>query len=154
MRNFTVLAILLFALLAGCSKNVPAPLGESLVWSTNGKDSRPEWTLQATYEGAYVGQSLFHATDRSALRNAELDAARQIALAIEQSLTTTQTETMKSEGNERLILDASAKTDSQVNQHAEAVLKGLSLKETYLEQWRVGDDLLWKAFVLVDKGAS
>lgn len=153
MRTLIILVIALVALV-GCSSNMPPQIGEKMVWSSNGQDSRPEWTFKPMYEGAYVGQSLFHSTDRSALRNAELDAARQIALSKEQNVSVSQTETMHAEGNERLILEADAKTDSAVTQKAETMLQSISVQETYLEQWRVGDDMLWKAFVLVDKGSS
>ena len=148
-----ILLILVSFVIAGCSKNIPSPLGEELLWSSNGKKSRPEWTLKAnTNQGQiFVGQSLFHSTERSAIRNAELDAGRQIALAERQTIETKQSESMNASSSERLILNADVKTQSETVQSAGAEISGAKNKEVYLERWRVDNETLWKAFVMVQK---
>ncbi len=155
MRRYIVLLFAVFSI-SGCSKNIPAPLGDELVYSSNGKESRPEWCFKpnVALENKFVGQSLFHATERSAIRNAELDASRQILLSENQFVTAEQSEKMYAENSERLILSANTNTRSQVKQFGEAQLNGIEIREIYLEKWRVGEDFLWKAFVLVEQRKS
>lgn len=149
----TILCVVLMVSFFGCSTNKPAPLGDELLWSSNGSEGRPAWTLNSERKkgDGFVGQSLFHATERSALRNAELDACRQMALSEKQQLQSEQSEKMNAQADEKAVLDAKVQSTSTVIQSADTELLGVTTQKTYLEQWRLGNKILWKAFVLVQK---
>ena len=58
---------------------------------------------------------------------------------------------MNAQADEKAVLDAKVQSTSTVIQSADTELLGVTTQKTYLEQWRLGNKILWKAFVLVQK---
>lgn len=145
--------VLAFALI-GCGKGFkPAPIGDELVWTSH--KNRPAWTVEApdvNGKGAYVfvGQSLYHSTERAARTNAEANAASQAALYLNRDVNSSYREQTHGGTTEAGIQDAGVVIDGNVEITTQQILSKLSPEDWYLEMWKKGGQTFWRAFVMVN----
>ncbi|AJF08174.1 hypothetical protein [Geoalkalibacter subterraneus] len=154
MKKIKILLALIPALaVCACSTTYPpAPIGDSIIWSTH--DERPGWSVEAPDidegdEYVFVGQSLYHSTERGARVNAEANAAQQAALFLSRHVEGQYAESTTGGGTESGIQDPNVSIDGVLKISTDQVLNKMQVDEWYLENWRKGPDTLWKAFVRV-----
>lgn len=141
-----------FSLAACATTFKPAPIGDSLVWSS--ASDRPGWTVNPpkTVQGdtlVFTGQSLYHSTERGARTSAEMDASANAATYLSRHVKRDYTETTSGGVTENGIQNPHVTTKDVKEITADQVLNKLETDDWYLEQWRKGDKILWKAFVKV-----
>lgn len=147
----TLTALVLATLLSACSSTYkPAPIGDELVWRSD--SSRPGWTVDAPAVDrgefyAFMGQSLYHSTERAARTNAEVDAAAQAASFLSRDLQRNYEQLSTGGTVESGVQDVAVTTTDSVKMSSDMVLTKLSHEGIYLEQWRKGNVMLWKAYV-------
>lgn len=151
--KLTILLCLAFALSACSTVYTPAPIGDELVWTSN-EDGRPGWSVEAPEieDGDYlvfVGQSLYHSTERGARVSAESNAAAQAALYLSRNAKQTYIEQTDGSAMESDVQDPSVTISSTTEVSADEVLVKMVTDEWYLENWRKDGQKLWKAFAKV-----
>jgi hypothetical protein len=154
MKNFKLLlhlTLLAFALLlSACASNFkPAPIGDELIWSSHSK--RPGWTVKSpdVDQGnayVFVGQSLYHSTERAARTNAEVNAATQASTYLLQEVSRTYNQETAGSAAESQVMNNQVKVLETVTLTSDQVLAKMAIDDLYIEQWRKGKETLWKVF--------
>ena len=150
MITLTLSALVALSLAACSTSFKPAPIGDELVWSSE-KD-RPAWTVKSPEvdQGAdyvFTGQSLYHATERSAKMNAEVDASTAAARYLSRQSTQNYAEVTEGIAKEGDIQNGDVAVSNSQTLAADQFLTKMSVQDWYLEQWRKGNQTFWKAYV-------
>lgn len=148
----TLILIVLVALfMGGCATTYkPIPIGDELVWTSD--DKRPGWSVDTPEvdDGDYlvfVGQSLYHGTERAARNNAQVDASRQAATYLAHQLKRNYIETATGTAAENQTQNLDVTINETVELTADQVLSKLEVEDWYIEQWRKGGETFFKVFV-------
>lgn len=151
-KLLTLLSLLALALImGGCAKTyVPAPIGDELIWSS-AKD-RPAWTVDAPDPNSgdklvFVGQSLYHGTERAARTNAEVDASSKAATFLSHQLKRNYLQTSDGTAQDGQVHNLEVNINETVELSADQVLAKMTAEDWYLEMWRKGGQTFWKAYV-------
>ena len=147
----TIMIILAAFVMGGCANNYPpTPIGDELIWKSN--DNRPGWTVDTPKpdqgdEYVFVGQSLYHGTERAARTNAQVDASSQAATYLLHELKRNYTQTSTGGAAEGTTTNLDVNINETVELTADQVLAKMEVESWYIEMWRKGTDNFFKVFV-------
>lgn len=151
-KHLTLLGLILFTLvMGGCAKTYPpAPIGDELVWSS--AENRPAWTVDAPNPDSgdqlvFVGQSLYHGTERAARTNAEVDASSKAATFLSHNLKRNYLQTSEGTAQDGQVHNLEVNINENVELSADHLLAKMRAEDWYLEMWRKGGQTFWKAYV-------
>lgn len=145
------LVIVIALMMGGCAKNYkPMPIGDELVWRSD--DKRPGWTVDTPEHDdgnqyIFVGQSLYHGTERAARTNAQVDASSQAATYLAHQLKRNYTQASAGGGAEDKTINLGVNINETVELIADQVLAKMEIEDWYIEQWRKGTDNFFKVYV-------
>lgn len=152
-KQITTLTLILLAafVMGGCAKNYkPVPIGDELVWKSD--DKRPGWTVDTPEpeqgdEYIFVGQSLYHGTERAARTNAQVDASSQAATYLLHHLKRNYTQTSAGGAAEDKTINLEVNINETVELTADQVLAKMEVEDWYIEMWRKGTENFFKVYV-------
>lgn len=145
------LAVLAFVL-GGCAETFkPAPIGDTLIWSN--ESARPGWTVNPPEidDGdayVFIGQSLYHGTERAAKTNAEVNASSKAATYLAHELKRQYLEKTSGTGTEGSVLNSGVNINETVELTADRALNKMTTEKVYIEQWQKGSETFWNVYVL------
>lgn len=153
MKNHLILITLMAVavVFGGCARSYPpAPIGDELVWTSD--DERPGWTVDMPEPDdgkslVFVGQSLYHSTERSARTNAEVDASSKAATYLAHQLNRNYNQITSGSALEDETQNNSVEIYETVELTADQVLAKMETEDTYIEMWRRGTGTFWKIYV-------
>ena len=149
-KHFIALALIALVM-GGCAKTYkPMPIGDELVWTSD--DKRPGWTVDTPEPDdgksfVFVGQSLYHGTERAARTNAQVDASSQAATYLAHELKRSYTQTSTGGTSEDQIQNLGVNINETFELTADQVLAKMEFEDWYIEQWRKGTDTFFKVYV-------
>ena len=152
-KQITTITLILLAafVMSGCSTSYkPVPVGDELIWRS--ADERPGWTVDTpeTDQGdayVFIGQSLYHGTERAARTNAQADASSQAATYLLHELKRDYTQTSAGGATEDQVMNLAVDINETVELTADQVLAKMDVEDWYIEMWRKGTENFFKIFV-------
>ena len=151
IKTFLIRAIILC--LSGCSgiNTKPPIMGGEMVWASN--SHYPKWANTPPQHDAkvyyFVGQSDKMPTERIARDQAILSAS---AHASEYFFSSISSSSVRGESGSYSVdstADVTATLSNEARIESQQVLTRLSVSQSYVEQWSVDDEIMFKAHVLM-----